>query len=391
MLSAKRLMCLSLLLGACVSVPGALAVTPTSDLWSRFETVQQGTRTLHQEFEVMRHIKTGYVDQVSRFQIALDFSQGKWREQPVGGEGERIRVFDGHDLFAFESGGTEYARPKQANDRDKPLPEPYNTKLDWNKMKEVQRLPCGFSGTDHTCVIIEAPIKPWVRPNGPGSVIKMTGGVIRVMADTETGIWLRVHVSASVEGDMGGNQWEVNYNIKQMSYGTTADMALFKVPEGLQEVNELTRWNEDRFKKELAGKPVPDLQATDIHGTAVSLAKLRGKTVLLDFWTTWCPPCQSDASSIEKLNQKYGSKNLVIIGVSVDEDRTTVESYLKKHPHSYPVLLSTENRLPPPYQIGVFPTYLIISPEGILMTAEQGDKGFAKLRKDLEKAGMSAE
>jgi thiol-disulfide isomerase/thioredoxin len=391
MLPAKGLTRLSVVVAACVTVLGAFAETPASELRSKLEAVQQGPRALHQEFEVMRHVRSGYVDEVSRFQIAIDFSQGKWREQPVGGEGERIRVFDGHELFVFESGGTDYARPKQTIDKDKPLPDPYDTKLDWNKVKEVQQLPCGFSGKDHACVIIEAPIKPWVRPNGPGSVIKMTGGVIRVMADTETGIWLRAHISASVEGDMGGNQWEVNYNIKQMSYGASPDIALFRLPEGLHEVNELSRWNEDRFKKELAGKPAPGLQATDLHGGPVSLAELKGKTVLLDFWTTWCPPCQSDASSIEKLNQKYGSKKLAIIGVSVDEDRATVENYLKKHPHSYPVVLSTENRLPPPYQIGIFPTYLIISPEGTLVTAEQGDKGFAKLLRDLEKAGMNAE
>jgi thiol-disulfide isomerase/thioredoxin len=158
-----------------------------------------------------------------------------------------------------------------------------------------------------------------------------------------------------------------------------------------QEVNDLTQWNEDRFKKELASKPAPGLQATDNHGARVSLAELKGKTVLLDFWTTWCPPGQSDASSIEKLNQKFGSKNLAVIGVSVNEDRATVENYLKKHPHSYPVVLSSENRLSPPYLIEVFPTYLIISPEGTLVTAEEGDKGFAKLRKDLEKAGMNIE
>ena len=182
MLPANGLKWLSVMLAACASVLGATAETP-SELRSKLETVQQGPRALHQEFEVMRHVRAGYVDQVSRFQINIDFSQGKWREQPVGGEGERIRLFDGSDLFVFEPGGTDYARPKQTIDKDKPLPDPYDTKLDWNKVKEVQQLPCGFSGRDHTCVIIEAPIKPWVRPNGPGSVIKMTGGVIRVMAD----------------------------------------------------------------------------------------------------------------------------------------------------------------------------------------------------------------
>lgn len=391
MLSAKRFMWLALLFSVSAFIPAALADKSISDVWSKFEEVQKGSRALHQEFDVVRHIRSGYVDQVAHFQVLVDLSQGQWREQPVGEFGERIQVFNGEEQFVFESGGTEYVHLKRTNDKDQPLPEPYNTKVDWNKAKDVQQIPCGFPGKDHPCLVIEAPIKPWVRPGLPGEVVRMTNGTIRIMADTETGIWLRTHVSASVTGDTGESQWDVSFNIKQMSYGSAPDMALFRLPEGLHEVNDLSRWNEDRFKKELAGKPAPNLQATDIQGSKVSLAELKGKTVLLDFWTTWCPPCQSDASSVEKLNQKYGGKNLAIIGVSVDEDRATVENYLKKHPHTYPVVLSGENRLPPPYQIGIFPTYLIISPDGTLVTAEQGDKGFSKLRKDLEKAGMQAE
>jgi len=126
MLSARNrnLICLSVLAGVSLMVQDSLAVTSTSDLWSKFETVLQGPRALHQEFEVMQHVRSGYADQVSRFQIVLDFSRGKWREQPVGANGERIRVFDGEDLFVFESGGTDYAHQRQRFEHDKPLPEP---------------------------------------------------------------------------------------------------------------------------------------------------------------------------------------------------------------------------------------------------------------------------
>ena len=109
----KRLISLSALVGACLSISSALSVTPTSDLWSKFEVVQQGTRALHQEFDVMRHVRSGYVDQVSRLQMNLDFAQRKWREQPVGAYGNRIRVFDGENLVTFEPGGTEYAQSKR--------------------------------------------------------------------------------------------------------------------------------------------------------------------------------------------------------------------------------------------------------------------------------------
>ena len=121
----------------------------------------------------------------------------------------------------------------------------------------------------------------------------------------------------------------------------------------------------------------------DIHGNPVSLASLKGKTVLLDFWTTWCPPCRADAPSFEKLYEKYGGKNLMIIGISVSEDRKIVEDYLKKNAHSYPVVLTSENEMPRTYQLGVFPTYIVISPMGRLPP-------LCRAIKDSENCGASS-
>ena len=128
---------------------------PVSALWGKFETTRQGARYLHQEFEV-----TERVGHRSRHQIIVDFSQNKWREQSVGGSDNLTRIFDGQDLFLIDTGGTEYIRGKRQGDKDTPLPEPYEMRLDWGKAKQLQLLPCGFSGKDHTCVVIEAPIKP---------------------------------------------------------------------------------------------------------------------------------------------------------------------------------------------------------------------------------------
>lgn len=386
---AKQFLCILLIIGVLVPVSGAVRDAPDSDLWSKFETVRQGTRVLHQVFDVTRRVKGGYSEQASHHQITIDLYQSKWRAELSSGSGEFARVFDGQSIYLFEPGGVEFVRLKR-NDKEEALPEPYDNKVDWGKAKEIQRLPCGFSGKDHPCVIIEAPIKPWVRPDVPGSLTKMTDGTIRIMIDTETGIWLNCRLVATVEGPMTV-QVDVTYAIQQMTYGAASDAVLFKLPEGLHEVKQLTRWNESSIKKELVGKPAPDLHLTDIQGKRISLTDLKGKTVLLDFWTTWCPPCQADASSVEKLNKKYGGKSLAIIGISVDEDRATVQGYLKTHPHDYSVVLSSENQLPWPYQIGEFPTYMIIGPDGIVKNAEAGDQGFGRLRKDLEKAGMPAD
>ena len=334
-----------------VLVVGAYGASP-NDLWTKFETTRQGTRAIHEEFEVTRHLKTAFREQSSHHRIVVDLSQGRWREQSIGGGGELIRVFDGQQLLAFEQGGTEYTETKQ---KDELLPQPYLTKLDWNKTKEIQRLPCGFSGQDHTCVVIEAPVKSWMRSDPNGHLTKMLNGTSRMMIDTETGIWLGARTVEIVEAPHTSYQVETSYELKQFTYGAAADAAPFGLPSELRRVKELSPWDEARIKKQLVGKSAPDLQVLDIQGKTISLADLRGKTVLLDFWTTWCPPCQADAPSIEKLNEKYGNKNLAVIGISVSEDREIVESYLKKHPHNYPVVLSSENQLPRPYQIGVFP------------------------------------
>jgi thiol-disulfide isomerase/thioredoxin len=386
----KKLACLPLLVLVFTAGSRGADKTPINTLWSKFETMRKGMPTVHQEFEVTQHSSTAHLS-FSRYQVSVDFSQNKWRNKVVGDLDDSTRIFDGQDVFEMEPQGTEYKRVNDQMDKDEPLPEPYDLRLDWGKAKELQRLPCGFAGTDHACVVIEAPMKPWMRPYRSSGVTKMNSGTARVMIDTETGMWLGCQLEMLFERTFGSNHVEKTYTLKRLSYGATPDMSLFKLPDGLRQVNDFKPWDEDRIKKELAGKPAPELRVTDMQGKPISLADLKGKTVLLDFWTTWCPPCQADAPTIDKLNEKFGDKDLKVIGISMDEDRETVEEYLKKHAHNFPVVLSSDNLMPRAYQIHVFPTYLVIGPDGTLVTAEQGDRGLGSLQKTLKKAGMQTE
>jgi hypothetical protein len=88
------------------------------------------------------------------------------------------------------------------------------------------------------------------------------------------------------------------------------------------------------------------------------------------------------------LHRKYGGKELTIVGISVSEDREIVEKFLKEHPQGFQVVLTTENEMPRPYEVGVFPTYIVIDRDGTVSGAVEGDKGFADLLKLLKKAGM---
>src|SRR3954452_15624819 len=237
MLFARTLALISAL-GA-LMVSSATGVTSNNDLWSKFEKLRQNPRTLHQEFKVTQHVKTAYIEQTTHFEIAVDVAQGHWRERAIGGGGDLTRLYDGHDLLTFESEGAEYTRTKQKGNSDEALPQPYRTKLDWGKSKEVQRLPCGFSTKEHTCVIVEAPLKPSVRLGVGSRTTRITEGTARVLIDMETGIWLECRTVELIEGSMSGSRLDLTYKVKHMSYGASADAAVFKLPNGLKEVKEL--------------------------------------------------------------------------------------------------------------------------------------------------------
>jgi thiol-disulfide isomerase/thioredoxin len=372
---------------------GASAETPANNLWSDLKTKREKLPSLHQEFDVSHTYKTAHGNQASQRRVVIDVSQGQWREKSVSGSGTHVRIFDGKDLLEMEEHGDEYMRTKPQSQEPDAEPSPYGIGDPvWSKAVEVQRKPCGLSGVDHTCVVVDAPLKPWVRAGTNGHSRKMVEGSTRIVLDTETGLLISSRSVEVIDDGKSTYQSDTSCTLKRMSYGASADAAMFKLPSGdLREVKELSRWDAAKIKKQLGGKTAPELALTDLKGKPVTLASLKGRTVLLDFWTTWCGPCRADGPALEKLYRKYGEKDLMILGISVSEEREIVGKFLSEHPHSYPIALTTENEMPLPYQISTFPTYIVIDRDGTVTAAVSGDKGFVDLRKLLKKAGLESE
>jgi len=85
---------------------------------------------------------------------------------------------------------------------------------------------------------------------------------------------------------------------------------------------------EDRMARiDLVGKPAPPIAGTDVDGKPVSLAELKGKVVLIDFWASWCPPCVAAIPALNALSRKYQDRGFVILGINVDAMHEDV-----KHP-----------------------------------------------------------
>lgn len=79
-----------------------------------------------------------------------------------------------------------------------------------------------------------------------------------------------------------------------------------------------------------------DAQFTDPAGKPVNLAALRGKTVVINFWSTWCPPCVEEMPMFNDVQSAYKDKNVVFVGIAADQ-AANVKEFLKKTPVNYPI------------------------------------------------------
>jgi len=83
--------------------------------------------------------------------------------------------------------------------------------------------------------------------------------------------------------------------------------------------------------------PAPEFSLKDLTGRKIDLAGLRGKVVLLNFWATWCAPCRAEIPEFVELQNRYRSRGLQIIGISLDDDAEPVLDFHRNQKFNYPV------------------------------------------------------
>ena len=123
----------------------------------------------------------------------------------------------------------------------------------------------------------------------------------------------------------------------------------------------------------LVNKPAPALARTSLDNQPVDLAALRGRVVLLNFWATWCAPCQLEMPRFVAWQAKYKADGLSIVGVSMDDDSEPVKLFLGKRNLNYPIVMG-DDKLGLAYGgvLGLPVTYLI-DRRGIIRTRYQGE------------------
>jgi peroxiredoxin len=118
-------------------------------------------------------------------------------------------------------------------------------------------------------------------------------------------------------------------------------------------------------KAVLRGRGAPDFTLPDASGNPVTLSALRGQVVLLNFWATWCPPCNAEIPLLGELQERYRASGLVVLGVSMDEDGwTSVRPWLSARAVSYPMMIG-DSRVAESYEgVKSLPTTFLIARDG---------------------------
>jgi thiol-disulfide isomerase/thioredoxin len=146
---------------------------------------------------------------------------------------------------------------------------------------------------------------------------------------------------------------------------------------------------------EQGNKPAaPDVTFKDLDGKDVSLASLKGKVVVVNFWATWCDPCREEIPWLIEFQQKYADKGFTILGVAMDEEgKPTVQPFVQTTPFNvnghpttmnYPILLGNDELADKFGGLLGMPTSFVISRDGKIAKKYIGLVNREALAKDIE-------
>lgn len=141
-------------------------------------------------------------------------------------------------------------------------------------------------------------------------------------------------------------------------------------------------------------KPEPDLKLKDLNGKDVALGDLKGKVVLVNFWATWCEPCQEEIPSLIELQDKYAQKGFTVLGIAMDDEGKSVvapfvasEKYDvngQKELINYPIVLGSDEAADKFGGILGYPTSFLISRNGNQIMKFQGPPDLDVIVKAVE-------
>jgi len=126
------------------------------------------------------------------------------------------------------------------------------------------------------------------------------------------------------------------------------------------------------------GDEAPAFDVTADDGSGVRLEDYRGKYVLVNFWATWCPPCVQEMPSLNALHDNLKDEGLVVLGISVDEDKQEYDRFLNARPVSFPTARDPERTVSSIYGTFKYPESYLIDPKGVVIRKYIGPENWTR-------------
>lgn len=147
-----------------------------------------------------------------------------------------------------------------------------------------------------------------------------------------------------------------------------------QAPAGAQPAN--------RPAEPAVGHPAPDFTLTALDGTAFKLSELRGTPVVLNFWATWCGPCQRELPALQTAAERYDGQ-VVVAGVDQGENAETVQAFVDDLQLTFPIPMDAEQDVGQRYNIKGLPTTFFIDGEGIIRRVWAGEMNSVTLAESI--------
>ena len=121
--------------------------------------------------------------------------------------------------------------------------------------------------------------------------------------------------------------------------------------------------------------PAPNFTLQSNAGSQVSLASLKGKVVMVNFWATWCVPCRQEMPHLEALYEKYNGLGFELLAVNVEKNNAEgARKWLEETPVTFPVLFDPENQVTKLYKVQTMPSTVLIGRDGTMRFIHHGYK-----------------
>jgi len=127
---------------------------------------------------------------------------------------------------------------------------------------------------------------------------------------------------------------------------------------------------------------------TDLQGKNWTLKDLRGKVALVNFWATWCPPCQKEMPDLEALYKRFQDQGFVILAISEDEETDKVKPFITERKISYPILLDPGQKVNNLFQVDGIPKRFVYDRDGKLVSQSIDMRTQRQFLEMLAQAGL---